>query len=150
MKKITFLVMALFLLFGAYAQQTKKEIQYTPRLNEILGVAKVNDLKANNPQQLLIEHINVTYYCFVAQKLTGPEGTYIMKDELKNHLKASKSCNYQEIIQNEFVNRYDFELEQDATRPTIYPIGNTGFYVIVNSKEWFNAQKQALLAEYGF
>ena len=47
--------MALFLLFGAYSQQTKKEFMVDPRLTEILGADKVNDLRANNPKQLQIK-----------------------------------------------------------------------------------------------
>lgn len=150
MKKITFLVMAFFLLFGAYAQQTKKEIKVDPRLNEILGTAKVNDLRANNPKQLLIEHINLNYYCVVALKLSGPEGTYIMKDDLKNHVKAGKSCNYQDIISSGAINRYDYELEQDKLLPVFYPLGNTGAYIMVNSKQWFDDQKRAILLDNGF
>lgn len=150
MKKLVLFAVALFLLFGAYSQQTKKEIKVDPRLTEILGADKVNELKANNPKQLLIEQINLNYYCIVATKVTGPEGTYIMKDDLKNHLKAGKSYDYQEIVESEVINRYDFDLEQDALVPVIYPIGNTGSYVIVSSKEWFDLQKRAILAEYGF
>jgi hypothetical protein len=150
MKKITFLVMAFFLLFGAYAQQTKKEIKVDPRLTEILGTAKVNDLRANNPKQLLIEHINLNYYCVVALKLSGPEGTYIMKDDLKNHVKAGKSCNYQDIISSGAINRYDYELEQDKLLPVFYPLGNTGAYIMVNSKQWFDDQKRAILLDNGF
>lgn len=150
MKKITFITVALFLLFGAYAQQVKKEIKVDPRLTEILGESKVNDLKANNPKQLLIEHINLNYFCFVAHKMSENEGTYIMKDELKNHVKAGKNCNYQDIINSDIINRYDFDLEQDAFRSTIYPLGNTGVYIIVTSKQRFEEQKRAYLSEYGF
>lgn len=150
MKKITLITLALFLLFGAYAQQPKKEIKVDPRLSEILGASKFNDLKANNPKQLLIEHINLNYYCFVALKMTEPEGSYIMKDDLKNHVKSGKNCNYQDIINSGAINRYDFNLEQDATRTTVYPMGNTGAYIIVSSKQWFEEQKRAYLAEYGF
>ena len=150
MKKLILFAMALFLVFGAYSQQTKKEIKVDPRLNEILGVAKVNDLRANDPKQLLIEHINLNYYCFVAMKMTEPEGTFIMKDDLKNHVKAGKSCNYQDIISSGAINRYNFDLEQHAFMTTIYPLGNTGAYIIVNSKQWFEEQKRAFLSEYGF
>ncbi len=150
MKKITFLVMALFLLFGANAQQAKKEIKVDPRLTEILGASKVSELRNNNPKQLLIEHINLNYYCFVALKMTEPEGTFIMKDDLKNHVKAGKSCNYQNIISSGAINRYDFDLEQHAFMTTVYPMGNTGAYIIVNSKQWFEEQKRAVLSENGF
>lgn len=150
MKKLTFFVMALFLLFGAYAQQTKKEIKVDPRLTEILGAAKINDLRANNPKQLLIEHINLNYYCFFALKMTEPEGTFIMKDDLKNHVKAGKNCNYQDIISNGAINRYDFNLEQHEFLNTVYPLGNTGAYIIVTSKQRFEEQKRAVLSEYGF
>ncbi len=150
MKKITFITLAMFLLFGAYAQQSKKEITVDPRLSEILGESKFNDLKANNPKQLLIEHINLNYYCAVAFKLYGPEGTYIMKDDLKNHIKTGKNCNYQTIIENGAINIYDYDLEQDNLLPIIYPMGNTGAYIIVNSKQWFDDQKRAILLENGF
>ncbi len=150
MKKLILFAMALFLLFGAYSQQTKKEIKVDPRLTEILGADKVNDLKANNPKQLLIEHINLNYYCFIALKMSEVEGTFIMKDDLKNHVKDGKSCNYQEIINSGAINRYDFDLEQHAILNTIYPLGNTGAYIIVTSKQRFEEQKRALLSEYGF
>jgi hypothetical protein len=150
MKKVAFLVMALFLLFGAYAQQQKKDFKVDPRLTEILGADKINDLRANNPKQLLIEHINLTYYCALAFKPSGPEGTYILKDDLKNHLKAGKTCDYQAIIQDGAINRYDFDLEQDKLLPVLYPMGNTGAYIMVNSKQWFDDQKRAILLENGF
>ncbi len=150
MKKITLITLALFLLFGAYAQQQKKEIKVDPRLSEILGASKFNDLKANNPKQLMIEHINLNYYCVVALKLSGPEGSYIMKDDLKNHVKAGKTCDYQSIIQSGAINRYDFELEQDKLLPVFYPMGNTGAYIMVNSKQWFDDQKRAILLDNGF
>lgn len=150
MKNVILLAMLIFILNGAFAQQVKKEIKVDPRLTEILGESKVNDLRANNPRQLLIEHINLNYYCAVALKLSGPEGTYIMKDDLKNHVKAGKSCNYQDIIQSGAVNRYDFELEQDKLLPVFYPMGNTGAYIMVNSKQWFDDQRRAILLENGF
>ena len=73
-----------------------------------------------------------------------------MKDDLKNHVKAGKSCNYQNIIESGAINRYDFDLEQNKTMPVIYPLGNTGAYIIVNSKQWFDEQKSAILSDYGF
>ena len=48
MKKITFLVMALFLLFGANAQQAKKEIKVAPPPIELLGTEKTNESNTNN------------------------------------------------------------------------------------------------------
>lgn len=150
MKKITFLVMALFLLFGANAQQAKKEIKVDPRLIEVLGAEKFNELKTNNPRQLLIENVNFVFYCALALKNTSPEGTYIMKDDLKNHVKAGKSCNYQEIINTGAINRYDYDLEQDKLLPVIYPLGNTGAYIVVNPKQWVADRERALLLEYGF
>ncbi|MBO4654247.1 MAG: hypothetical protein J5644_01730 [Bacteroidales bacterium] len=150
MKNFVFFAMALFLLSGAYAQQSKKEIKVDPRLTEILGAAKVNDLRANNPKQLLIEHINLNYYCIVALKMTEAEGTFIMKDDLKNHVKAGKQCDYQEMIISGVINRYDFDLEQHEALSVVYPMGNTGAYVIVFSKQVFDLQKNAMLSEYGF
>ena len=98
----------------------------------------------------MIENVNFVFYCALALKKTGPEGTYIMKDDLKNHVKAGKSCNYQEIINTGAINRYDYDLEQDKLLPVIYPLGNTGAYIVVNPKQWVADRERALLLEYGF
>ena len=149
MKKLTFFVMALFLLFGSYAQQPKREITVDPLLIERLGIEKVNELRTNNPKQLIIENIELTRFCSLITKLWENDGTYKMMGDLKQFVKEGKSCNYQDIIQKGYVNRDDFLLEADEHLSTIYPLGNTGYYLFVRSKEWLETHKRAVIADYG-
>lgn len=147
-KTILILTMGLFAL-TAFAQHPNREIKVDPRLYEVLGESKVNDLRANNPRQLLIENCNLVAYCYLALKLDEPAGTYQMKGELKNFVKAGKSCNYQEIIETGAINPYDFNLQQEPKLKNIYPLGNTGAYIIVISKEHLDMHKSAVLSNYG-
>ncbi len=134
---------------GAFAQQSSKEIQIDPRLREVLGDAKVNELRTNDPKQLVIENCNLVSYCYLAMKMTEPEGTYQMKGDLKNFVKSGKSCNYQEIISSGCLNRYDYNLEQDPYKQNVYALGNTGVYIIVQSKQKFDNTLNGWLLEYG-
>lgn len=149
MKKASLLFFLMVFVAGIFAQQARREIMFDLKLYDILGEAKVNDLKANNPQQLVIENCNYANYCVMAMKLTEPEGSYQMKGELKNYIKEGKTCNYQEIISLGYINRYDYNLEQDRYKKNVYPLGNTGGYVIVFSKEDFDENVEAWLREYG-
>lgn len=148
MKKITLFVMTMLLLLGAYAQQSKREIIVDPHLIEYLGIDKVNELRANNPTQLIIENIELSHFCSLHTKL-DPDGNYKMMGDLKQFVKEGKSCDYQEIISTCYVNRYDFQIQAHPTLTTIYPLGNTGYYLYVNSKEWMETHKKAVIADYG-
>lgn len=149
MKKILFLFALTIVLAGAYAQQSNQQIKVDPRLYEVLGNAKVNDLLANNPRQLVVENCNLASYCFLALKMTETEGTYQMKGDLKNFVKPGKSCDYQQILNVGYINRYDFNLEQDANLENIYTLGSTGAYIVVLSKKRFDKNLNGFLKEYG-
>lgn len=149
MKKVLLFFALMVIMAGAFAQQSKQEIRIDPLLNEVLGESKINDLRMNNPKQLVIENSNFVHYCFIAMKMTEPEGTYQMKGELKNFVKLGKTCNYQDIIAAGYINHYDYNLEQDPYKQNIYRLGSTGAYIIVNSKQKFDNNLNAILREYG-
>lgn len=149
MKRVFLLFALTVIMAGAFAQQSNQEIRVDPRLKAVLGDAKFNDLRMNDPKQLVIENSNLVHYCYLAMKMTEPEGTYQMKGDLKNYVKDGKSCNYPEIIATGAINRYDFNLEQDAYKQNVYSLGSTGAYIIVNSKQKFDNNLNALLRTYG-
>jgi hypothetical protein len=149
MKKIAFITAALFLLLGAYAQQPKREIIVNPLLIEKIGADKVNELRMTNPRQLIIENIELTHFCSLVAKLGEPDETYKMMGELKNFVKEGKTCDYQDIINNGYIDRYDFQIQSHPTLTTIYTLGNTGYYLFVQSEEWMEEHKRAVIADYG-
>ena len=149
MKKIMLSLLAMGLCVCLYAQQIKKEIHIDPMLYEVLSESQINDLRANNPAQLVRENCAVVSYCYLAQKMTEAEGTYQMKGDLKNYVKPGKNCDYQTIIARGCINRYDFNLEQDPYRQNVYSLGSTGAYIIVLSQEKFNRNQEAYLKLYG-
>ncbi len=149
MKKIILFPALMLFTMGLFAQQAGTAIQVDPMLYEVLTESQINDLRANNPAQLVRENCALVSYCYLAQKMTEAEGTYQMKGDLKNYVKPGKSCDYQKIIARGCINRYDFNLEQDPYRVNVYPLGNTGAYIIVLSKAQFDRNVEAYLQMYG-
>lgn len=149
MKKFILFPALMLFTMGLFAQQAGTAIQVDPMLYEVLSESQINDLRANNPAQLVRENCALVSYCYLAQKMTEEEGTYKMKGDLKNYVKPGKSCDYQKIIARGCINRYDFNLEQDPYRVNVYPLGNTGAYIIVLSKAQFDRNVEAYLQMYG-
>lgn len=149
MKKLFALLALVTVVTCGFAQQSNREINVDARLYNVLTQAQIDEMRANNPVQLVTENCNLVNYCFLAVKMTEAEGTYKMKDDLKNHVKQGKSCNYDEIIKTGCINRYDYNLEQDPYRQNVYPLGNTGAYIIVLSKQNFDNNLNATLRQYG-
>ena len=149
MKKIILSLLAIAVCVGLHAQQSSSAIHVDPMLYEVLTESQINDLRANNPAQLVRENCNLVSYCYLAMKMTEAEGTYQMKGDLKNYVKPGKSCDYQKIISRGCINRYDFNLEQDPYRQNVYSLGSTGAYIIVLSKAQFDRNLEAYLQMYG-
>lgn len=156
MKKLFTLMLLVCFVLAGFAQQNKyavtinsKNFNIHPMLYEYLGESQVNNLKASDLKQLVVENYNLTAYCYIALKMSEVEGTYQMKGELKNYVKDGKSCNYEEIIKTGAFNRYDYNLPQDATLLNIFPMGSTGAYIIVLPKTTFDNRKSQLLEYYG-
>lgn len=149
MKKFILFPALMFFTMGLFAQQASTAIQVDPMLYEVLTESQINDLRANNPAQLVRENCNLVSYCYLAMKMTEEEGTYKMKGDLKNYVKPGKNCDYQKIIERGCINRYDFNLEQDPYRQNVYVLGNTGAYIIVLSKTQFDRNVEAYLQMYG-
>ncbi len=149
MKKSFLFIALMVTMMGAFAQQATEEIRIDPRLREVIGDAKVEELRANDPRQLVIENCNLVSYCFLALKMTEEPGTFQMKGDLKNVVKDGKQCNYQDIINTGCINRYDYNLEQDPYKQNIYSLGNTGAYIVVVSKQNFDNNVNGWLLKYG-
>lgn len=149
MKKIILLPALMLFTVCLFAQQSSTPIHVDPMLYEVMTESQINDLRANNPAQLVRENCNLVSYCYLAMKMTEEEGTYKMKGDLKNYVKPGKSCDYQKIIARGCINRYDFNLEQDPYKQNVYPLGNTGAYIIVLSKAQFDRNLEAYLQMYG-
>ena len=149
MKKIILSLLAITVCVGLHAQQSKKEIRVDPMLYEVLSESQINELRANNPAQLVRENCALVSYCYLAMKMTEAEGTYQIKGDLRNYAKSGKSCDYQEIIERGCINRYDYNLEQDPVKQNVYPLGNTGAYIVVLSLERFNRNQEAFMKLYG-
>ncbi len=149
MKRIALFFALMVFAAGLHAQKQQTEIYIDPMLNEVLTEAQINDLRVNNPAQLVRENCNLVHYCYFAAKLTEEEGTYQMKGDLRNYVKAGKTCDYQAIISRGCINRYDYNLEQDPVKQNVYRLGNTGTYIIVLSKQNFERNQDAYLKQYG-
>lgn len=150
MKKFFPILVMISLGVAGFCQTAPRDIKVDPMLYSVMTPGQVEAMRNSDPKQLVVENFKTSYYCFLALKMTEPEGTYNMKDDLRNHVKAGKVCDYQSIIQTGCINPHDYDLEQDPYRLNVYPMGTTGAYIIVFSKILFDQNLQAKLREYGF
>ena len=150
MRRLKCLILMIFAAYAVSAQTPTPEYRADSRLYEILGQKRVEELQKQNPAQLAIEHYNLVSFCYLAGKLTEEEGTYKMQPELKLFVKPGKSCDYQRILTDGCINRYDYTLAQDPYFLNVYPLGDTGSYIIVYSKRMFDENLHAFLQYYHF
>ncbi len=149
MKKILTIALTMLSVLFVQAQTKTADIHVDDRLVARLGLEKVEYLRAHNPRQLVVENFNLTAFCFLSKKMTEEEGTYRMMGDLKSVAKPGTTCDYARILEEGCINPYDFKLEQDPYKQSIYTLGNTGAYIVVLSKQRFEENLAAALRQYG-
>ncbi|MEG1555898.1 MAG: hypothetical protein RR356_04150 [Bacteroidales bacterium] len=148
MKKTITILLFISLLTGVYAQQEKPVLKPDPRLYETMSETQINDLLQNNPKEIVLANIKVAWFCFFAAKLA--EENYQMMGDICQYIKRGKTCNPDKIIKDNAINPLDYNFPQDPHKSNVFPIGKTGNYIIVYSKERYEFWKKEILKSYGF
>lgn len=147
MKKITLLVAALFVVLTSFAQTSVRDFQYDSRVYQLITPNEFELLKAQAPDKLLDLHFDLTHYATVTQTL--PENC-IVKDDICNYTANGVACNPSEMISTKKFTRHYFSVSADTDKYTAYPIGETGYYVVVLPSTEFVKQKRAFFKKFGY
>ena len=150
MKKtiLTTMMMGLMLVSFAQRQMLLSEYHVTPQLAEEITAAKVEDLRVNNPAELL--RVNYTMFNFAVVTTKLWDGNFQQMGMLEQYLPEGTTYLEEDIIQKGYVNPYKWNLPQDTYRYNVYKLRRSGYYVIVMPKVTWEERLNAHLQQYGF
>ena len=150
MKKTILTMMMMGVMLIGFAQQQIPFSQYyvAPELSEELSAAKVEDLRANNPAELVRVNYTMFNYALVVNKLW--EGNFQQMGMLEKYLPEGTTYLEEDIIQKGYVNPYKWKLPQDEYRYNIFKLRRNGWYVVVMPKVTWEERLNAHLHQYGF
>ncbi len=140
--------MGLMLIGFAQRQMLLSEYYVTPQLAEEITAAKVADLRANNPAELL--RVNYTMFNFAVVTTKLWDGNFQQMGMLEQYLPEGTTYLEEDIIQKGYVNPYKWNLPQDMYRYNVYKLRRSGYYVIVMPKVTWDERLNAHLQQYGF
>lgn len=138
------------LMLIAFSQRTLPVSEYfvTPQLAEEITSAKVEDLRANDPAELIRVNYTMFNYALVTTKLW--DGNFQQMGMLEDYLPKGMTYLEEDIIQKGYVNPYKWNLPQDPYRYNLFKLRHSGYYVIVLPKTTFEERLNAHLHQYGF
>ena len=150
MKKFFFTTMMMGVLFFGFSQRTIPMSEYyvTPQLAEEITSAKVEELRANNPAELVRVNYTMFNYALVVSKLW--DGNFQEMGMLEKYLPEGMTYLEEDIIQKGYVNSYKWNLPQDTYRYNLFKLRRSGYYVIVLPKVTWEERLNAHLHQYGF
>ena len=150
MKKTFFTVMMMCALLVSFAQQKIPFSQYyvDPTFAGEIAPVSVEDLRANNPAELVRMHYTMFNYAQVIGKLW--DGNFQEMGMLENYLPKGMAYAEEELIQKGYVNPYKWNLPQDEYRYNLFKLRNSGYYVVVMPKKVWEERLNAHLHQFGF
>ena len=136
--------------FIGVAQQQIPFSQYyvDPKFAEEIAPAKVEDLRANNPAELVRMHYTMFNYALVIEKLW--DANFQQMGMLEKYLPKGMTYVEEELIQKGYVNPYKWNLPQDEYRYNLFKLRRSGYYVVVMPKNVWTERLNAHLHQYGF
>lgn len=145
---LTMMMMGVMLIGFAQNQRPVSEYYVTPQLAEEITAAKVEDLRANNPEELLRVNYTMFNYALVTSKLW--DGNFQQMGMLEQYLPEGMTYLEEDIIQKGYVNPYKWNLPQDTYRYNLFKLRHEGYYVVVMPKVTWEERLNAHLHQYGF
>ena len=147
MKKITFFIAAICLIISSFAQNSNAKTQYDPRLASILSADEIARYEQNAPAKLWSINYDLTHFGYVDSQLPD---NYMMMNDICNYVATGKDCNTAEMVGAKKFNYFDFGLTSDPEKYVVYPIGNTGFYVILQPTDEYSRTKNIERKKMGY
>ena len=150
MKKLvlTTVMMGVMLVGFAQRQIPMSEYYVAPELREELTSAKVDDLLANNPAELVRTSYTMFNYALVVGKLW--DGNFQQMGTLEQYLPEGVPYLEEDIIRKGYVNPYKWNLPQDTYRYNLFKLRREGYYVVVMPKVTWEERLNAHLRQFGF
>lgn len=150
MKKtvLTMLMMGLMLIGFSQRQQPMSEYVVSQDLMQKLSPAKVEQMRSENPAELIRMNYTLLNKAVVVSKLW--DGNLQQMGTLEQYLPKGVSYLEEDIIQHGFVDPYIWDLPQDDYRYNVFKLRRSGWYVVVLPKTVLEERVQAQLKSYSY
>ena len=151
MKKTILTTMMMGLMLIGFSQQRHESVSnyyFSPQLSEEITAAKVAELRANNPEELVRINYTMFNYALVISKLW--DGYFQQMGMLEQYLPEGMTYLEEEIIQKGYVNPYKWNLPQDTYRYNLFKLRRNGYYVVVMPKVVWDERLNAHLNQFDF
>lgn len=147
MKKIALLTAVICLCMSSFAQKTAAQMQYDPMLYQMVPADQIERMLEDAPSKLADINFDLTHFAYVDSNLPAD---CIMMNEICTYVSPDKTCSDAEILSSKKFNRFYYAIPTDPTRYEAFPIGNSGFYVIVLPSDEFAKQKREYMRKLGY
>ena len=150
MKKTIVTMVMMCALLVSFAQQKIPFSQYyvDPAFAGEIAPVSVEDLRVNNPAELVRMHYTMFNYAQVIGKLW--DANFQEMGMLENYLPKGMAYAEEDLIQKGYVNPYKWNLPQDEYRYNLFKLRNSGYYVVVMPKKVWEERLNAHLHQFGF
>ena len=151
MKKTILTTMMMGLMLIGFSQQRHESVSnyyFSPQLSEEITAAKVAELRANNPEELVRINYTMFNYALIISKLW--DGNFQQMGMLEQYLPEGMTYVEEEIIQKGYVNPYKWNLPQDTYRYNLFKLRRNGYYVVVMPKVVWDERLNAHLNQFDF
>lgn len=151
MKKIvmTMLLMSVVLIgFSQQRQQPMSKYVVSQDLIEKLSAAQVEQMRSENPAELIRMNYSLINTAVVTSKLW--DGNFLQMGTLEQYLPQGVSYVEEDIIRRGYVDPYVWNLPQDDYRYGLFKLRRNGWYVVVLPKTLLEERVQAQLNLYSY
>lgn len=147
MKRLSLFITFICLIISSFAQTSNSRMQYDPRIANILSAEEIALYEQQAPAKLWDINYDLTHFGYIDSQI--PENNMMMGD-ICNYVATGKNCNTGEMVGAKKFNYFDFGLTSDPQKYVVYPIGNTGFYVILQPTDEYSRVKSIERKKMGF
>ncbi len=150
MKKTFFTMMLMGLMLVTFAQRQLPMSEYavSQDLIEKLSPAKVEQMRLENPAELIRMNYTLINKAVVVGKLW--DGNLQHMGMLEQYLPEGMTYLEEDIIQNGYVDPYIWNLPQEDYRYNVFKLRRSGWYVVVLPKTVLEERVQAQLKSYSY
>ena len=148
MKKILLLTATICLCLNIFAQKSAQSIKYEGVLAQAISQERYDRLQRESPSKLVATYYEVTQFCYVSNQL--PENSRVL-GEFCDYVSPDQVCDdAATVASTKQLNPRKYTMARDESRYNAYPIGDTGYYVIVYPADVYKKNYLSFMKSYGF
>lgn len=148
MKKTVLLIVAFCFTVGAFAQKQPKDLVINPMLYEQFGKAQIDQYLQNNFAELFRLNFKMTNYALVTSKMMGEN--YQLLGFPEQYANKGVTTNENDIIEKGWINPFLYSFPQDDRKFNIFPLHQSGYYIIVAPKYEYDEKVNTQLGQFEY